>query len=66
MPAISIPKSRLEQCSFNKEAELKVESNKIILKPIKKKSRSGWGEAFKLMHERKEDLLLIDELWMPH
>ena len=30
---IRIPKSVLEQCSFNKEAELVVEGNKIVLKP---------------------------------
>jgi antitoxin MazE len=58
---IRIPKSILDQCNFNKEAELEVENNKLVIKPIKKRTREGWGEAFKLMHEREEDGLLLDD-----
>ena len=58
---IRIPKSVLEQCKFNTEAELEVENNRIIIKPLRKKSREGWGKAFKLMHEREEDGLLLDD-----
>ena len=39
---IRIPKSILDQCKFNKEAELEVENNRIIIKPLRKKSREGW------------------------
>ena len=58
---IRIPKSILDQCNFNKEADLKVEHNKLVIKPVKKKIREGWDNAFKLMHERKEDVLLLDD-----
>ena len=58
---IRIPKSVLEQCKFNTEAELEVENNRIIIKPLRKKSREGWDKAFKLMHEREEDVLLLDD-----
>jgi antitoxin MazE len=58
---IRIPKSILEQCNFNKEADLEVEHNKLVIKPVKKKIREGWDNAFKLMHERKEDVLLLDD-----
>jgi antitoxin MazE len=58
---IRIPKSILDQCNFNKEADLEVEHNKLVIKPVKKKIREGWGNAFKLMHERKEDVLVLDD-----
>jgi antitoxin MazE len=38
-----------------------VENNKLVIKPIKKKIREGWNKAFKLMHELKEDVLLVDD-----
>ncbi len=58
---VRIPKSILEQCNFNNEAELEVENKKIVIRPVKKKIREGWGKAFKVMHERKEDALLLDD-----
>ena len=57
---IRIPKAILEQCHFSKAAELEVRDDEIILKPIKK-PREGWDKAFKLMHERKEDSLIIPD-----
>jgi antitoxin MazE len=58
---IRIPKSISDQCNFNKEADLEVEHNKLVIKPVKKKIREGWDNTFKLMHERKEDVLLLDD-----
>jgi len=58
---VRIPKSVLEQCHFHKEAELEVENNKIVLKPVRKKVREGWAKAFKAMHERAEDAPLVDD-----
>ena len=58
---IRIPKSILDQCNFNKEAVLEVEHNKLVIKPVKKKIREGWDNAFKVMHERKEDIILFDD-----
>ena len=33
---IRIPKSILDQCNFNKEADLEVEHNKLVIKPEEK------------------------------
>ncbi|MBF0490968.1 MAG: hypothetical protein HQL15_10260 [Candidatus Omnitrophica bacterium] len=37
------------------------DNSKSILKSIQKKPRQGWAEAFKMMHERKEDRLLMKD-----
>jgi len=58
---IRIPKSILDQCKFNKEADLEVDNNKLIIKPVKRKIRDGWVSAFRLMHELQEDALLLDD-----
>jgi antitoxin MazE len=58
---IRIPVAILKQCNIANHVELEVEKDKIILKPIKGSPRKDWDRAFKLMHERKEDVLLIDE-----
>jgi antitoxin MazE len=58
---IRIPKSILDQCNFNREAELEVQNNKLVIKPVKRKVREGWGKSFKLMHERKEDVLAVND-----
>lgn len=58
---IRIPKSILGQCNFNDEAELEVDNNSIVIKPVRKKAREGWDKAFRSMHERKEDVLLLDD-----
>lgn len=58
---IRIPKTILEQCNFNDVADLEVENNMLVIKPIKKKVREGWARAFQEMHERKEDILLFDD-----
>jgi len=59
---IRIPKTVLEQCRINEKVNLEVEGDTIIIKPDKKKPREGWEEAFKKMHELKEDELLIDDM----
>jgi len=60
---IRIPKAILEQCSFNTEAELEVQGNALLIRPVKK-VREGWEKAFQLMHERNEDALDIEmENW---
>ena len=57
---IRIPKAILEQCRFNKEAELEVQGNVLLIKPVRK-VREGWDRSFQLMHERKEDALVIND-----
>ncbi len=58
---IRIPKSILGQCDFNDTAELEVLNNTLVIKPLKKKAREGWARAFSKMHERRDDLLLLDD-----
>jgi len=58
---IRIPKSILDQCNFNREAELEVQNNKLVIKPVRRKVREGWDKSFKLMHERKEDVLAVND-----
>lgn len=58
---VRIPSAILKQCDFENQVELEVDKDKIIIKPVKHIPRGGWEKAFKLMHERKEDLLLIEE-----
>jgi antitoxin MazE len=57
---IRIPKALLEQVHLNKEADLVVEGTKLVIRPIKK-AREGWIQAFKSMHAKKDDALLIDD-----
>lgn len=58
---IRIPKVLLKQFDFNDQVDLEIEKDGIVIKPVKGKTREGWDSAFRLMHERKEDILLIDE-----
>lgn len=58
---IRIPMAVLKQCNIENEVDLKVEKEKIIIKPVKTSAREGWNDAFRLMHEKKDDALLIDD-----
>ena len=58
---IRIPMVILKQCNIGNEVDLRVEKEKIIIKPVKTSAREGWNDAFRLMHEKKDDALLLDE-----
>ncbi len=58
---IRIPSTIIKQCNIGDSVDLEVEEGRIILKPLIEKPREGWNKAFRLMHERNEDTLLIDE-----
>ncbi len=58
---IRIPKTVLQQCEIEKEVDIEIKGNLIILKPLHKKAREGWNEAFKQMKKHKDDKLLIDD-----
>ena len=58
---IRIPMVILKQCNIENEVDLEVEKEKIVIKPVKNMPREGWNDAFRLMHEKKDDALLIDE-----
>jgi len=58
---IRIPKAILQQCHIEKEVELEVENEKVIVSSIKKEIRKNWDSQFKNMSKKKEDRLLIDD-----
>lgn len=58
---IRIPSSLLKLCNITMEVDLNVHGNTIEIHPIKKRTRSGWDEAFKEMRNRTEDQLLIKD-----
>ena len=58
---IRIPKAMLQQCNIQDQVNLEVEEGNIVIKPDSRKPREGWDDVFKLMHKRKEDVLLTDE-----
>ena len=59
---IRIPSTILKQCNIEKELDLEVKDNEIILKPAKNKPRDGWDNAFKLMRRRNDDALDLTTL----
>ncbi|GAB61084.1 MAG: AbrB/MazE/SpoVT family DNA-binding domain-containing protein [Candidatus Jettenia sp.] len=58
---IRIPTAILKQCKIENEVDLEVEKEKIVIRPVKTIPREGWNDAFRLMHEKKDDALLLDE-----
>ena len=58
---IRLSKSILEKYSISDKIELVLEQGYMILKP-KPEPRKGWEDAFKQMHERGDDTLLIRDL----
>ena len=58
---IRIPRPLLELCHIHSTVELNVLGNAIVIRPLKRKPRAGWEAAFKTMHARGDDQLLIDD-----
>jgi len=59
---IRLPKTILEKYNITDKIELILEKDYIILKP-KTQPRQGWDKAFKKMHEKGEDNLLISDIF---
>jgi antitoxin MazE len=57
---LRIPKPILEQTGIMDDVEIEVEKNQIIIRPIKN-VREGWDAAFKIMGEKRDDELILDE-----
>ena len=70
LPVIKIGNSKgirlsstiLKKYEIKDTVEVILEEDHIILKP-KSKARNGWDNAFKEMHERGEDKLIIPDLF---
>jgi len=58
---IRIPKPLLELCQIKKEVDLVVRDKSLVIYPVRSHPRAEWAEAFRTMHERGEDRLLVDE-----
>ena len=58
---IRLPKTLLNQLKISDKLDLEVEDQKIILKPVSENPRAGWNMAFKDMHKKNEDQLLLNE-----
>jgi len=58
---IRIPKAILEQCNISEKVSLEIKGNSIIIKPITNKPRKDWDKYFKMMHDKKEDSLMIND-----
>lgn len=59
---IRIPKVILKQFDIEDHVDLEIEKNRIVIRPVKGKSREGWDKAFQMMHERREDAPLISDI----
>lgn len=58
---IRLPASLLHQYDIHEQVELLAGKDEIIIRPLRKKPRDGWSEAFAAMRARGEDELLIDD-----
>jgi antitoxin MazE len=59
---IRLNKSILERYTIQDKVEVILEKGRIILKPVPN-TRQGWGDAFRKMHDKQEDTLLISDLF---
>ncbi|MEO6902127.1 MAG: AbrB/MazE/SpoVT family DNA-binding domain-containing protein [Bacteroidia bacterium] len=60
--AIILSKTILEKYSITDKIEIILEKGYIILKP-KTAPRKGWEKAFKIMHEKGDDQLLMNDIF---
>ncbi len=59
---IRLNKMLLKKYNISDSVELVLRPDCIIIRPVKK-VREGWEEAFKSMHENKDDKLLIPDVF---
>lgn len=52
----------MDRYSFEDEVEVELQADGLVLHPIKK-VRVGWSEAFVQMHKKKDDVLLVDDVF---
>ena len=59
---IRLNKSILQRYNIQDKVEVILEKGRIILKPVPN-TRQGWEDAFREMHDEKEDTLLIPDVF---
>jgi antitoxin MazE len=57
-----LSKTLLEKYNIKDKVELILEKGRIIIKPVDT-PRQGWENAFKEMHENRDDKLLFDDVF---
>lgn len=57
---VRIPKPILEQTGIRDDVEIEFERNQIIIRPVQE-ARDGWDKAFKMMAEKGDDELIIND-----
>jgi antitoxin MazE len=57
-----LSKTLIEKYNIKDKVELVLEDEHIIIKPIAT-TRKGWEDAFKEMHEKGDDRLLINDIF---
>ena len=60
---IRLSKTLIQKYDLTDSVELILNEEYIILKPVSK-PRKDWEEAFKEMHENKDDKLLIEDVFV--
>jgi len=59
---IRLNKSILQRYNIQDRVEVILEKGRIILKPVPN-TRQGWEDEFREMHDKKEDTLLIPDVF---
>ena len=59
---IRLNKSILQRYNIQDKVEVILEKGRIILKPVPN-TRQGWEDAFREIHDKKEDTLLIPDVF---
>jgi antitoxin MazE len=62
---IRLPKAILDQLHITDRLEIEVDDQKIILRPVTKRPRHNWNEAFLKMHQEGQDTLLLSDINVP-
>jgi antitoxin MazE len=57
---VRIPKSVIEQCGLEREVEMSVRGDTILIAPARP-PRAGWDDAFKRMRKAGDDALATDD-----
>ncbi len=58
---IRLPKAILDQLQISDKLELEIEDQHIVLTPVSDSPRRGWRDAFREMHTKGEDSILLPE-----
>jgi antitoxin MazE len=59
---LRLNKTILEKYGFRDKVELILQDDQLVIRPCAT-PRKGWNEAFALMHENGDDVLLIDSVF---